>query len=67
MDIIEQLETIIGKPANRKNFPDRPGDPRVLVADASKAKRELGWEAAIGLEEGLKRTCEYFLHSTNQS
>lgn len=29
----------------------RPGDPAVLVADASKAKRELGWEPARALKE----------------
>lgn len=60
MEIIENLEKIIGKPANRKHFPDRPGDPRVLVADASKAKRELGWQSAVSLQEGLERTCQYF-------
>ena len=29
----------------------RPGDVAICFADASKAKRELGWEAKRGLEE----------------
>jgi nucleoside-diphosphate-sugar epimerase len=35
-------------------------DPRVRCPDISKAKRELGWEPGVSLEEGLERTIEYF-------
>ena len=31
-----------------------------LLADASKAKRMLDWEAEVSLEEGLRRTIEWF-------
>jgi nucleoside-diphosphate-sugar epimerase len=31
-----------------------------LLADASKAKRLLDWEAEVSLEEGLRRTIEWF-------
>ena len=37
----------------------RPGDPRVLVADVSRL-RALGWEPKTSLEEGLKKTAEWF-------
>lgn len=33
--------------------PRRPGDPAVLVADTTKAKRDLGWEPRLGLMEIL--------------
>ena len=32
----------------------RPGDQRVFYADFRKAKRELGWEPKIDLEEGME-------------
>lgn len=59
--VIEQLEKLIGKKAKITHFPDRPGDPRVLTADATKAKEVLNWESKVNLEEGLKQTVNYFL------
>jgi len=35
-------------------------DPKLRRPDISKAKRVLGWEPKVGLEEGLGRTVEYF-------
>lgn len=35
-------------------------DPKVRQPDISKAKRILGWEPEVSLEEGLERTIEYF-------
>ncbi|MGE0141746.1 MAG: UDP-glucuronic acid decarboxylase family protein [Planctomycetota bacterium] len=35
-------------------------DPKVRKPDISKARRILGWEPKIDLEEGLRRTAEYF-------
>ena len=35
-------------------------DPKVRCPDISKAKKYLGWEAKVNLEEGLKKTIEYF-------
>lgn len=59
--VIAQLEKLIGKKAKITHFPDRPGDPRVLTADATKAKEVLNWESKVNLEEGLKQTVNYFL------
>ncbi len=58
--IIAYLEKIMGKTAKVKNFPPRPGDPVELFADASKAKEVLGWEPKVELEDGLKKTVEWF-------
>jgi CDP-paratose 2-epimerase len=33
----------------------RPGDQRVYVSDIRKAKRELGWQPRVGVEEGIQR------------
>jgi len=35
-------------------------DPKVRCPDISKARRVLGWEPQVGLEEGLRCTIEYF-------
>jgi len=38
----------------------RPHDPRRRCPDISKARRVLGWEPQVPLEEGLRRTLEAF-------
>jgi dTDP-glucose 4,6-dehydratase len=35
-------------------------DPKVRQPDITKARATLGWEPKVLLEEGLKRTIEYF-------
>ncbi len=61
LEIVEIVSKIMGKEAKVKHFPERPGDPLVLVADASKARELLGWQAEVQLEAGLKETVAYFL------
>src|SRR5215204_4019886 len=39
----------------------RRGEVRRNYADTSKAQRMLGWKADVGLDEGLRRTVEWFL------
>ncbi len=36
--------------------PERPGEVRHIVLDTTRAQRELGWEAKVGMAEGLERT-----------
>ena len=38
----------------------RAGDLRASILDSTSARRELGWEAQISLEQGLGYTLEYF-------
>ena len=40
--------------------PSRPGDVRRSAASTELAKRELGWRARTSLEEGLRKTVEYY-------
>ncbi len=40
---------------------DRPGHDRRYAIDISKIRRELGWQPAVGFEEGLKRTVRWYM------
>lgn len=40
--------------------PDRPGHDKRYAIDASKLKRELGWEPKVKFEEGIKRTIGFY-------
>jgi nucleoside-diphosphate-sugar epimerase len=42
-----------------RSMPDRVWDTETWVANPERIRRELGWEARIGLEEGLARTLEW--------
>jgi len=40
---------------------DRPGHDRRYAIDPAKIKRELGWQAEVKFEAGLRRTIEWYL------
>ena len=48
------LERLMGRKIEVARDDWRPGDQRVFYADFRKAKRELGWEPKIDLEEGME-------------
>ena len=50
----------IGHEVEIRRAPKRPGDIYLTYFDCSKAGRELGWQAEVGLEEGLRSTVNYF-------
>ena len=60
LDLIALLEKFIGHPLERKHSPARAGDVRKTWADIGKAGDLLGYTPQVGLEEGLKRTWEWF-------
>lgn len=43
-EVVTAVENVTGLPVRTKEGPRRPGDPATLVADATKARRELGWD-----------------------
>lgn len=51
LEVVHALEKACGKPINYKIAPRRPGDIAACYADASKAKKELGWEATRDMDE----------------
>ena len=57
--VFQHLKALTGYDAAPINEDPRPGDVRHIVLDASKAKREIGWEPKVDLLEGLRRTVSY--------
>src|SRR5438094_10377503 len=60
LEIIAKLETILGRRLPRRHEPPRPGDVAHTLADVSKGKRLLGYSPLVPLDQGLRRTVEYF-------
>lgn len=61
--ILQLAERIIALTDSRSELEFRPlpaDDPTQRCPDISLAKQLLGWEPTIGLDEGLRRTIEYF-------
>lgn len=52
-DFIELCEKVVGKKAIYKQIDNQLGDVPHTYADISKAKRDLGYDPKVGLEEGL--------------
>ena len=51
LDMVKAMEKACGREIKYQAGPRRPGDIAVCYADASLAKKEMGWEATRGLDE----------------
>jgi UDP-glucose 4-epimerase len=62
-----QLHTAVAKavggPDDPEFHPPRLGDLRRSCLDISLAAKVLGWQPKVELEEGVRRTVEYFRHA----
>ncbi len=63
VDLIVKLTEFKGRILWDNTMPD--GQPRRML-DTSRAEREYGFKAKIGLEEGLKRTIEWYVRSNKK-
>ncbi len=63
-ELADTIGTILGLPVERELHPARTGDIRDSYADVTRARELLGWEARIGLEDGLRIAAEAFLERT---
>ena len=59
LQFVQILEKLLGKAAILKEVPAPPSEPIVTYADVSKAKRLLGYEPKVNVEEGLRRFVEW--------
>jgi UDP-glucose 4-epimerase len=60
-ELADAVGRILGKSVERTYRDPRPGDVRASWADIGEARRRLGWEPAVDLEEGLRLTVEAVL------
>ena len=63
MTVLEFAKKVIEITGSKSAIVYKPlpqDDPQVRQPDITKAKRVLGWEPKVGLEQGLARTIEYF-------
>ena len=60
-DLIRKLENLIGRPAIIEHRPVVRADMLANLADITKARTMLGWNPEIGLDEGLRRTVDWYL------
>jgi UDP-glucuronate 4-epimerase len=60
MDFISVLERELGMTATKHMMPMQAGDVPVTFADTSKAKKELGFESKVSIEEGVKKFVEWY-------
>jgi UDP-glucose 4-epimerase len=61
--VIRAVQEVVGRPFEVRNAPRRPGDPATLVADSSRARRELGWQPAFpALQQMVETAWQWRLH-----
>ncbi|MCX6287277.1 MAG: SDR family oxidoreductase [Bacteroidetes bacterium] len=60
IELAEKVLKLTGSKSKLIHMPLPTDDPMQRKPDITLAKKELGWEPTIPLEEGLKRTIEYF-------
>lgn len=60
LELAERIISLIGSSSKIVFKPLPDDDPRQRQPDITLAKEKLGWQPVIELEDGLKRTIEYF-------
>ncbi len=59
-DVLQLVTDIIDRPLRINDLGERPGDVPALYASSERLRKTTGWQAEVGLEEGLRRTVDYF-------
>jgi UDP-glucose 4-epimerase len=59
-EIFSNLKTITEYELPAVNGPAKVGETQRIYLEASRANQDLGWTPTVGLEEGLKKTVDYF-------
>ncbi len=61
--MFDTLANVLGYPGEPRYTPVRTGEIRHICLDATKARKEMGWQARLSLEEGLRQTVSYYKDS----
>jgi UDP-glucose 4-epimerase len=60
IDLVEAIFRILGHRVPIEDLGERPGDVPATYASSRKIAQALGWRAEVSLEEGLRRTVEFY-------
>ena len=60
LDLLRELNHILGLSIAPTFKPSRPGDVKRTLADPAKVMRLLNWKGQVGFAEGLRRTVDWF-------
>ncbi|NPA52867.1 MAG: dTDP-glucose 4,6-dehydratase [Aquificae bacterium] len=64
IDVVTSILQILGKPQSLIQFvKDRPGHDFRYSLNVDKIKKELGWEAKVKFEEGIRKTVNWYLNN----
>jgi UDP-glucuronate decarboxylase len=67
LDLAEKIIDLTGSNSKLKFMALPQDDPMQRKPDIELAKRELNWEPTVGLDEGLKKTIQYFESTLQKS
>jgi dTDP-glucose 4,6-dehydratase len=60
LDMAKMVIRLTGSTSDIEYLPRPVDDPTIRRPDISRARAILGWEPQVGVEDGLKRTIEWF-------
>ena len=66
LDLVKAFEKVNHVKVPYKIAPRREGDIAACYADASKAFRELGWKAELGIDDMMEDSYRFILKQSNK-
>ena len=61
LQLVEKINTLLGKDITPLFVPPRKGDVKKTLADSTRAKTVLGYSSPVSFDDGLKKTVDWFL------
>lgn len=66
-DLVRKIESGLGQTAKIQMKPTQPGDVSQTYADITKAKRLLGFDPKVSIDDGLRRFIDWYLQQRGNS
>jgi UDP-glucuronate 4-epimerase len=63
-ELVRLIEKAAGKTARVRQLPAQPGDVPITYADIAKARRLLGYNPQVNIEDGIERFVDWFRNQT---